>query len=170
MKIYGTKKNSLTKDEGNGSTFPTTQVHEGVVDTINERSSVPVAVVAVATTMGMMPVVSVVSMGVGVRVFIRYIEKTECSSSFHFFALHMCGRSTDGRQDRSNLAPDIATNLAPNLAIIMIAQVDEWQAKSFPEKVGDFHCFLIEAIGVARTFPHSYSSRSGWNSTFQINS
>jgi hypothetical protein len=41
----------------------------------------------------------------------------------------------------------------------MTARLDERQAKSFPEKVGDFHCLLAEAMGVAGTFlPHNY-----WN-------
>ena len=39
----------------------------------------------------------------------------------------------------------------------MTPSLDERQAKSSPEKVGDFHCLLAESMGAARTFlPHSY--------------
>jgi hypothetical protein len=34
---------------------------------------------------------------------------------------------------------------------MMIARFDERQAKRFPETVGDFRCFLFEAIAAART-------------------
>ena len=35
-----------------------------------------------------------------------------------------------------------------------IARFDEWQTKRFPEKVGNFHCFLSETIATARTLLH----------------
>jgi len=43
--------NSAAKDEGDSSTFPTTQIHEGVVDAINERSFTKVVTVVVMVTM-----------------------------------------------------------------------------------------------------------------------
>ena len=38
----------------------------------------------------------------------------------------------------------------------MTDRFDKWQAKSFPEKVGDFHCFLADATGVARALLRLY--------------
>jgi hypothetical protein len=36
----------------------------------------------------------------------------------------------------------------------MTVRFDEWQTKSFPEKVGDFDCFLADAMGAAGTLLH----------------
>jgi len=51
--------NSAAKDEGDSSTFPTTQIHDGVMNAINERSFAKVVVTSV---------VAVTAMGVGMAV------------------------------------------------------------------------------------------------------
>jgi hypothetical protein len=130
--------NSATKDEGDGSTFPTTQIHKRVVDAINEGSFTE-TVVAVVVAVAVVAVMTVRRFGV----IIRYIDKT-----FHFFAANKNSGGANERQD-------------PNLAIIMAASLDERQAESLPEKVRDLHCFLFEAMGAARTGPHLASLSSG---------
>jgi len=131
--------NSTTKDEGDGSTFPTTQIHKRVVDAINEGSFTETVAVVVAVAVA----VGVVAVGVvtvtTVRRFggiIRYIGKT-----FHFLAAN---ENSGGANERQDL----------NLAIIMAASLDERQAESLPQKVRDLYCFLFEAMGAARTGPH----------------
>jgi len=41
----------------------------------------------------------------------------------------------------------------------MTASLDERQPKILPEKVGDFHCFLVEATAPARTLLHLHHLR-----------
>jgi len=118
--------NSATKDEGDGSTFPTTQIHKRVVDSINEGSFTETVVVVVVV------MVAVMRFGESMR----YIGKT-----FYFLA---ADKNSGGGNERQDL----------NLAIIMAARLDERQAESFPEKVRDLYCFLFEAMGAARTGPH----------------
>ena len=43
--------------------------------------------------------------------------------------------------------------------MVVTVRFDERQAKSLPEKIGDFHCFLTEATATARTLPHLYKLR-----------
>jgi hypothetical protein len=125
--------NSATKDEGNGSTFPTTQIHKGVVDAINEGSFTEAVAVVAAVTMA----VAVTTVGTrSFRMLIRHI-----GNAFHSVGANKNSGGSDERQDL-------------NLAIIMTARLDEREAESLSEKVGDLYCFLVEAMGSARTGPH----------------
>jgi len=125
--------NSATKDEADGSTFPTTQIHKRVVDATNEGSfTETVVVMAVVVAVAVVGVTTVRRFGV----IIRYIGKMSYS-----FAADKNSGSANERQDL-------------DLAIIMAASLDERQAESLPEKVRDLHCFLFEAMGTTRTGPH----------------
>jgi len=75
--------NSTAKDEGDGSTFPTTQIHDGVMNAINERSFAKVVVAVTA--------VRVVST---VRTTIM-----RCFHTNDFNGIFAVGRETDGSAD-----------------------------------------------------------------------
>jgi hypothetical protein len=76
---------NLTKDESYGSTFPTTQIHDGVMNAINERSFTKVveALVVAVTAVG-------VGSMVGMTVFIRSRDSNDFNVSYHIFAVDRC--------------------------------------------------------------------------------
>jgi hypothetical protein len=75
--------NSAAKDEGDGSTLPTTQIHDGVMNAINEGSfsKVVVSFVVVVTA------VAVMSM-VGGMTIMRCIDTNEFNGSLRIFTVN----------------------------------------------------------------------------------
>lgn len=141
--------NSTAKNECDGSTLPTTQIHERVVDTIDEGSFAEVIVlVAMVMVVGVDSVVLVVrTFQVWVAIHVAtVVDRCEGND---------WGRADD-RQDH-------------NLAISMtsMTNLDKRQTKSLPENVGNLHCFLVEAIATAtaaRGFHSCFPRGNCWDS------
>jgi len=147
---------SATKNERDGSTLPTTEIHEGVVDALNEGSFTELMVVVRVT------MVSVYVIVTGLRVgMMRHIWSVIDfnSSSFYshvvdfnsFVIVYDRCKSSDYRVDW----PDVMmTRMAWRTA-----GLDEGQAEDLSENVGDLHCFLVEATG---TMSAARSSHPGF--------
>jgi len=76
--------NSAAKDEGDGSTLPTTQIHDGVMNAINEGSF---AKAVVSFVVVVVTAVAVLSMMGGMTIM-RSIETNEFNGSFRIFTVN----------------------------------------------------------------------------------
>ena len=76
---------NLTKDECDNSTFPTTQIHDRIMNAINERTSAEVVAFAVVVmAMG-------VSMGgMGGVTIMRCLDINDFNPTFGIFAVDRC--------------------------------------------------------------------------------
>jgi hypothetical protein len=134
--------NSATENECDGSTLPMTEIHERVVDAIDEGSFTKVmVVVAVMTMMGAVDMMRTFWMARAV------------TRSFHVATVVNGYEGSDS--GRADGRPD--HNLAISMNSMTTNLLDERQTKSLPESVGNFDCFLLESIATATSARKSHS-------------